>query len=272
MTGTTTAQRAATTTPRFGAALKAWRARRRLSQMELALTAGVSPRHVAFLETGRSQPSREMVIALAAAMDVPLAGRNDLMHAAGFAPAYRARPLSEPQLAPIRAAIDLLLANHAPYPGILLDRHWKLLEANPPAAVIFGPLLGDSDETNLVRRLLANPMTPELIVNWPEVARELLARLRLEAAHAGGDPTLDSLIGLLASDPVSLGLPTVPDSDRSPVIGVRIRTPLGEIALFSALVQFGTPDDITVRDLRLELFFPQDATTEKILRAATASV
>jgi transcriptional regulator with XRE-family HTH domain len=250
----------------FGLALKDWRARRRFSQLELALAAGVSARHVAFLETGRARPSREMVVALAAAMDVPLGRRNELMHAAGFAPLYRARPLDDQVLKPVRRALDLMLARHEPFPAILIDRHWSLIEANRSAMSLLGPLLGAGVDGNIVHRLLGNPEVPRLVANWPEVLRDLLARIRLELAHAGGDAELEALTALISADPALAGPLAARDPGADPFVRLRLRVPSGEIALLSTIAEFGTVEDVTVRDLRLELFFPADAVSEEVLR------
>ena len=260
---------ASTPPPPFGSALKDWRARRRLSQLDLALAAGVSARHVAFLETGRARPSREMVVALSAAMDVPLRNRNTLLTSAGFAPAYAERKLTDSVLAPVRAALDFMLTRHDPYPGILLDRHWNLVQANRAATLMFAPFLASRATANLVELLAANPLTEKLIVDWPAVARDFLARLRLEAAHAGDDPELERLIALLAAEPALAGPVPVRDQSANPFIGSRLRVGDTEIALFSTIAEFGTVEDITVRDLRLELFFPADPASDAVLRAAS---
>lgn len=255
----------------FGHALKGWRTRRRLSQLALALQAGVSARHIAFLETGRARPSREMVIGLAAAMDVPLHARNALLSAAGFAAIYAARPLDEGTLAPVRAALDQMLTHHDPYPGILLDRHWNLLQANQAATVLLGPLLGDGPDRNVVRQLVGNPQTAETIINWSEVAGDLLTRLRLESVHAGGDSVLDALTALLSADPaLARKTPPLRAASAGPFIGVRMRSGNTEIALFSLLAEFGAVDDITVRGLRLELFFPANDASAEALRGSVS--
>ncbi len=255
----------------FGSMLKEWRALRRLSQLDLSLAAGVSARHVAFLETGRTRPSREMVIALAAAMDVPLQSRNHLMQEAGFAAIYKARPLGDVALIPVRNALDLMLDNHNPYPGILLDRHWNLLEANAAAVRLFGPLLGQSTESNLVRRLLDNPSTPDLVRNWGQVAHSWLARLRLEATQAGADIELDALVALLAAEVQRHSCEALHDATGHPFIDFKLTSGGHEIALFSAMVEFATASDITVRDLRLELFFPANDASAKGLQNTGAA-
>lgn len=250
---------------RFGA--EGLAARRRLSQLDLALSAGVSARHVAFLETGRARPSREMVIALAAAMDVPLRSRNELMQSAGFAPVYQARPLSDDALAPVRTALDLMLMRHDPYPGILLDRHWNLLQANKAAAALSAELLGDSQEPNLVRRLLANALAPRVIPNWSDVLRDLLSRLRLEAAQVGGVVELEALAALVAARQLAAKPHAIRDPAAHHLMGIKLVSDGRKIELFSAMVEFGTSEDITVRDLRLELFFPADRASAEALQA-----
>ena len=192
-------ERLRTTAPTigFGPVLKRWRAHRRVSQLDLALEAGVSARHLAFLETGKSRPSREMVVMLGAALDVPLRERNELLLAAGFAPVYPEHPLDAERLAPIRTACEMLLARHEPFPGIQFDRHWNLLSANAAARRLFGVDPG-SLPVNMVDLLTSNPSIRDGIVNWAEVAHDLLMRLRLEATSGGPDPRLDALIEQLA--------------------------------------------------------------------------
>ncbi len=254
----------------FGPVLKRWRAHRRVSQLDLALEAGVSARHLAFLETGRARPSREMVVTLGAALDVPLRERNALLLAAGFAPAYPEHPLSAERLAPIRLACESLLARHEPYPGIQFDRHWNLLAANAAARRMFGlpdvVPLGDAP-INIVHLLVGHPAIGDLVANWPEVAHDFLARLRLEAANAGPDAELEALIGLLvASAPPHTGQGPV-GPRANPFVVVHLKTPLGAIKMFSSIAEFGTVEDITVRDLRVELFFPSDPASAAVLEA-----
>lgn len=250
----------------FGPVLKRWRAQRRVSQLDLALEAGVSARHLAFIETGRARPSREMVVKLGAALDVPLRERNALLLAAGFAPVYPEHPLSAERLAPIRLACDTLLHRHEPYPAIQFDRHWNLLAANAAARRMFG-LPDDHAPVNIVRLLVGHPAIDDLIANWPEVAHDFLARLRLEAANAGPDPELSALIALLASaaPPHAAKGPAGPRAN--PFVVVQLKTPLGAIKMFSTIAEFGTVEDITVRDLRVELFFPSDPASASVLEA-----
>jgi transcriptional regulator with XRE-family HTH domain len=254
----------------FGAAMKDWRARRRLSQLDLALTAGVSARHVAFLETGRSRPSREMVIALSEAMTVPLRERNALLTAAGFAPIYAERRLSDAALAPVRAAYEALLAKHDPYPAVLFDRHWTIVSTNVAARAVLG-LPPQPEGVNIIRMLAGNPLTPQLIANWPEVAHDLRDRLRLEARAQGHDPALEELIALMEEDPALARPRPQRRLESSPFVGARLKTERGEITMFSTIAEFGTVEDITVRDLRLELFFPADADSARVLTEIASS-
>lgn len=253
----------------FGPAIKRWRSRRRVSQLDLAIEAGVSARHLAFLETGRARPSREMVVTLGAALDVPLRERNDLLLAAGFAPVYPESPLSGERLAPIRIACDMLLRRHDPYPGIQFDRHWNLLGANAAARRLFG-FTEDAGPVNILRLLVGHPAIRDLVLNWPEVARDMLARLRLEASSGGPDAELESLISLLASQAPAAPAQLPPAQRSNPFVIVELRTPAGNVKLFSTIAEFGTIEDITVRDLRVELFFPSDPDSAAILEALAA--
>ncbi len=246
----------------IGTALKFWRSRRRLSQLELAMCADVSARHIAFLETGRANPSREMIVSLSEALAVPLRDRNALLHAAGFAPVYIARPLTDAALAPVRAAYEMLLDKHEPYPAILFDRHWTLVRSNRAAKAA---LALPGEPLNLVRLLAGNPATPQLIVNWGEVAHDMLDRLRLEARSTSGDPVLEELTALLQADPVFKSTTSPRRPPGSLFADVRIKTAHGEVCLFSTIAEFGTIDEITVRDLRIELFFPSDDHSRQVL-------
>lgn len=259
----------------FGDHLRDWRARRRLSQLDLALEANVSARHVSFLETGRARPSREMVLQLATTLDLPLRERNSLLQAAGFVAAYPERPLDHESLKPIRAALTRMLAQHMPFPAMLLDKYWTVLDANPMAAALFnlGPALASGSDggapVNVLEMIAAHPEITAQFENWPEVAQHLMARLRLEAAASGGDPKLQDLIDGLAEDP-AFALPAPAQEIGAqeagqPFLCSRIRMGDQVIALFSTIAQFGTAQDITVHDLRLELFFPADETTETML-------
>jgi transcriptional regulator with XRE-family HTH domain len=240
--------------------LRRWRGARRVSQLELALRADVSARHVAFLERGRARPSRSMVLRLAAALDVPLSERNGLLGAAGFAPAYRARPRGDGALDLPEAALAWMLDRHAPYPGLALDRHWRIVRLNDPAARLLAAAgIGEGD--SLLEATAGGGALRSFIANWPEVALYLSARLRTEIDHYGGDPVLSAYREEIAaealdppSSPASAILPIVYDLD-------------GQLfAFFSTIAHFGGAGDIALDDLRIELMFPADEATASMLR------
>jgi transcriptional regulator with XRE-family HTH domain len=254
-----------------GNLLREWRQRRRLSQLDLASEAEISTRHLSFLETGRAQPSREMVLHLAERLEVPLRERNVLLVAAGFAPVFAERSLQDPALQSARKAVDLVLAGHEPYPALAIDRHWNLIAAN--SAV--GRLIGGADPALLeppvnVLRLSLHPrgLAPR-IANLPEWRAHLLARLRLQI-EVSGDPTLARLLRELSTYPLS-GRPQAgkPDAGHGPVgvvVPLRLTTEQGTLSFISTTTVFGTPLDITLSELALESFFPADASTADALR------
>jgi transcriptional regulator with XRE-family HTH domain len=248
----------------FGNLIRDWRNQRRMSQLDLALASDVSARHISFLETGRSQPSRGMVLALSESLGVPRATRNVLLTAAGFAQAYRARDLDDRDMAPVREAMDWTLERHCPYPAIAFDRHWRLVRTNPVAAAMLESMnlsIGDS----LLDAFLEGGPFAEALENRDEVARHMVARLRTESAHAGGDEVLDAGAAKLAA---MLGDRAPGQNDSMPaVIPARFR--LGDVVLsmFSTIAQFGSTEDIALADLRIELMFPADEATRELLTA-----
>ena len=245
----------------FGTARKAARNGRRVSQLVLSLDAGVSARHLSFLESGRAMPSREMVLTLAEALALPLSARNHLLNAAGFASAYPASPLASDAIAPFRAILSQMMANHAPFPALLCDRHWNVLEASASAAAMLSPLLeGWNGPPNVFRLTACHPRAPALIANLPEVLHESLERLALEQSLAGDDPVLADLITVTRA--AAARHPWRPAArTRSPVLPVRYHGPTGLMSFLSVVAQCGTSEDVTVRDLRLELLFPADDAT-----------
>lgn len=253
--------------PPFANALRDWRARRRMSQLDLALEAGISARHLAFLETGKARPSRDMVASLMAALDVPLRDRNDLLLTAGFAPAYEQRPLDDGDLKPLRQALDRLLEKHAPYPGILLDRSWNVVGANSAAAKLFELIGGDPNDANILTRLSNSERTSQVIENWASLAAEFAQRLKAEALRTADHEMLARLDAFRDSVAAKIGpLPTGPE--ESPLLCAHIRLPDGRrLSLFSVVGQFSAAHDITAADLRFELFFPADEDSRKTLEA-----
>jgi transcriptional regulator with XRE-family HTH domain len=248
-----------------GDQLRDWRQRRRLSQLDLALDADISTRHLSFVETGRSTPSRELLLHLADQLGVPLRERNAMLLAAGYAPAYAERPLDDPALAPARAAIDLLLKAHEPFPALAVDRRWNLVAAN--GAV--GPFLEGVAEALLappmnVLRLSLHPegLAPR-ILNLGEWRAHILDRLRQQIA-AAGDVALEELHAELSAYP---GPAAEAHHDYGGVVvPLRLRSTAGDLCFFSTITVFGTPVDITLSELAIEAFFPADEATAKLLR------
>lgn len=250
----------------FGEALKEWRRIRRISQLDLGLQAGVSSRHISFLETGRSRPSRGMVLRLCDQLEVPRAARNRLLTAAGMAPAYGSRAAGDGDLAPVRAALDWMLQQHAPYPAMALDRHWRLTALNPMGAQMLGAVeLGVGD--SLIEALAEHDRLRESIVNLAEVIHHAVARLRTELAHFGHDPVLERAIAVLAASMPESGLVAAPGLLPA-VIPTRYRLNGLEMAFFSTIAQFGTAEDVAISELKIELLFPADTATRQAVMAA----
>lgn len=247
----------------FGEGLRDWRRRRDMSQMRLGLVANVSARHIAFLETGRANPTRGMVLRLADALEVPRAARNGLLEAAGFAAAYARRDLAAQDMAGIRDAMTWTLDRHAPYPGFAIDRHWVLKVLNAPAERLFGAL-GLGVGASLLDALTGPGPLRATIENWAEVAHHMASRLRTEARHAGGDAVLEDAALRLVED--------LDQEDTGPgvlpaVLTSRLRLGDQTLAFFSTIAQFGSAEDIAIADLRIELLFPLDAATRQTLEA-----
>lgn len=263
------ANRTTTTRPPdpVGALLRAWRDRRGRSQLELALDAGVSTRHLSFVETGRSRPSAELVLALAEGLDVPLRERNTLLLAAGYAPRYAERPLDDPAMVQARAAIQQVLDAHDPYPGVLLDRRWDVVGANAGAMALLADLPDHlaGPPANVFRVSLHPDGLAGRTANLDEWAGHLLAQLdRVVATTA--DPSVLALAEEVRAYPAVRGRATSPPArDAPPVLSVRLRTPAGELSLFTTLTSFGTPQDITLDELVIELFYPADQATQAAL-------
>jgi len=257
----------------FGDHLREWRQRRRLSQMDLALDAEISTRHLSFLETGRAQPSRDMVLRLAEQLETPLRERNVLLMAAGFAPVFVERALDDPALTPARKAIDLILKGHEPYPALVIDLRWNLVAANSTVA----PLMAGADPELLaapinVMRLALHPkgLAPR-IANLPEWRAHLLMRLRQQIdVTADGEliKLLDEMSGYPAPGGGKASRATVNEDYAGVVVPVRFITDAGTLSFFSTTTIFGTPVDVTLSELAIESFFPADAATAELLQRA----
>lgn len=260
--------------PSIGALLRDWRQQRRFSQLDLALEAEISQKHLSFVESGRSQPSREMVLLLAEHLAVPLRERNALLLAAGYAPIYRERPLDDPALKAARGAIDLILKGHEPYPALAVDRHWTLLAANGAVTRLLG-LVTEADllqpPVNVLRLSLHPDGLAPFIVNFSEWRGHLLARLR-QQVRATADGTLGALLNELSAYPPPEGAAEA-HGEAEPGIVVPMRLRLGEtvLSLISTTTVFGTPVDITLSELALETFFPADTATAEALQALAAA-
>lgn len=243
----------------FPATLKRWRQIRRLSQMDLAGKAGVSARHISFLETGRAKPSREMIARLSDSLQLPMVAQNQILTHAGFAIQYPSRQWDAPDMAPIRSALSYTLERHNPYPAIALDRLWVIEQMNETAQSLFKPLDLTKGSSLLEWILTDNPS--QFIENWPDVAYHTVQRLRTESSSQGGSPDLDRAADQLAevacTRPVTL----------APVVPTQFKYGHLRLSLFSTIAQFGTPEDLVLDDLRIELFFPSDNETQKILNA-----
>ncbi len=256
--------------PPVGALLRDWRQRRRLSQFELALQAGVSSRHLSFVETGRSRPSAAMVLQLAEELEVPLRDRNQLLLAAGFAPVFAQRELDAPELGPVRDAIDQVLRGHEPYPALVVDRHWGLVAANRALSLLIEGVAEHLLEPpiNVLRLSLHPEGLATRILNLHEWRAHLLERV-VRDALTSGDPALSVLHDELASYPC--GGPS-PGKSLDPAFGdiavpLRLRHGESELAFISTKTTFGTAVDVTVAELSIESFFPADLQTAQALRS-----
>jgi transcriptional regulator with XRE-family HTH domain len=243
----------------FSRVLRERRTSRRLSQLELALRAGTTQRHLSFIESGRSAPGRNMVVRLAESLELPLRERNELLLAAGFAPVYPESSLDGPVLAPVRAALGHVLRGHLPYPALVVDRGGNLVAANSALGVITegaaAELLGPG--TNVYRLALHPDGLAPRILNFAEWARHILARLgrlpQLRAELAGYVPELEPSGGQLGF-----------------AVPLRLRSAYGELQLTTTVTTFATAVDVTLAELKLEAFLPADAATAEALALAAA--
>jgi len=256
-----------------GDLLREWRNRRRLSQLDLSLEAEVSARHLSFVETGRSKPSRELVLHLAEHLDVPLRERNSLLLAAGYAPAYKERSLEDDGMDPVREALDLILGGHEPYPAVIVDRHWNLVTGNDAALGLFtvgvAPHLLEPP-INVYRLGLHPDGLAPRVLNMAEYTEHLLIQLKRDVALSG-DAELAALLDEVRGYPGVVDTAAVlTDPARMLFLPMQLLAPDGETVLsfFSTLATFGTALDITVAELSIEAFFPADDSTKRALSRA----
>lgn len=253
--------------PHAGALLREWRERRNLSQLALATGSAVSTRHLSYIENGRARPSREMILHLAERLEVPLRERNHLLLAGGYAPAFGERPLDSAEMAPVRDALERLLAAHEPYPAIVVDRRWEIVLMNGA----LGPLLAGVDPellrppVNALRATLHPRGMAPSIVNFDEWSAQILARLDRDI-RLTGDIGLVELRAELAAYP-GVREPGLGDGHTtSIVLPLTLRGPAGELSFLATQTVFGTPADVTLSELSVEAFYPADAVTATVLR------
>ncbi|WP_421738926.1 helix-turn-helix domain-containing protein [Caulobacter sp.] len=259
-----------TTVRTLGERLRDWRQKRRLSQLDLACEAGISTRHLSFLETGRAAPSREMVLRLAECLDVPLRERNALLLAAGFAPVFPERSLDDPGLAAARVAVEALLTAHMPFPALAIDRRWTMLASNASAGLLLAgvdPKLLEGP-VNVLRVSLHPDGVAPRIANLAELRGHILSRLRRELADTG-DPGLADLIRELSAYPGGEAHPR--GGEGMIATPLRLTTPVGELSFLTTTMTFSGPLDVTVSELTIETFLPADPATAAALRAMAGS-
>ena len=257
----------------FGAGLRWWRQRRGFSQLDLAGAADTTQRHVSFLESGRAGPSREMILRLAAALDLPLRQQNALLLAAGFAPAWRQSDLSAPDLARVASALDFMLAQQEPYPAFVADRRWTLLRANAGAGRLTEFLVGPApaspaEPVNLAVALVDPDGLRPFIVNWEEVALYFLRGVQADAIADGTPETAELLERLLGFPDLPALSRALPQGDAlAPVLSIHFRRGETSLHLFTTIATLGTPHDVTLQEIRIECFFPLDDATADLLRS-----
>ncbi|MEP6573247.1 MAG: helix-turn-helix transcriptional regulator [Gemmatimonadota bacterium] len=262
-----------TSTPQIGTLLREWRSARGLSQLALGLEADVSPRHISYVETGKAQPSREMVSRLAHALGMPLREHNTLLHAAGYAQRYPETPLSTPRLMQARRAIDFILAQQEPYPAFVMNRRWDVLLANKGAERFTMYLHGPSAHSNVLHQVFDPNDLRQHVVNWEEIAGDLIHHLHNEIAASASHGELRALLEEV------LRYPDVPqkwrvrdvESEPSPLLTTVFRKNGQELRFFSTITTFVTSRDVTLDELRIECNFPADDPTAQLCRTLAAS-
>ncbi|OZM73547.1 transcriptional regulator [Amycolatopsis antarctica] len=262
---------------RVGQLLREWRQRRRLSQFDLALRTDTSARHVSRVETGRAQPSREMVLRLSNSLDIPLRERNTLLLAAGFSPEYRESSLDDAGMASIRSALDTMLAAHEPYPAVVVDRYWNLVAGNAAMPLLTGGIPPHlfAPRPNVFRLVLHPEGLAPRLANPRQVRSYFLERL-LHQVNATGDAELRALYEEVRGFPVAPDEGAGEDGDGCPAgpiqVPLRVRTPMGVLSMFGTMATFGAPADVTLSELAIELFYPLDEFTADALRAFASRV
>lgn len=262
----------------FAAALRYWRNKRGYSQLRLSTESGISQRHISFLESGRAQPSKELVLKVGIVLDIPLRQRNVMLLAAGYAPAYQERNLSDPELKAVKQALDFMLAQQAPFPALVVDRLWNLVMTNGPAADMMKWLLDmpegqqiPREGVNVLKLMLDPSGVRKYLCNWEDVCADLLHWIQREAMSDGPGSEAAHLLKELTAFPGIKEATQTPNLDTRalPFLAVRIRKENVELNLFTTITTMGTPHDVTVHELRLESFFPADEATAEWFRSRT---
>lgn len=255
---------------KFPARLAWWRKKRGQSQMQLAMAASCSQRHISFLELGRTKPSREMVLRLSEALDVPLRQANELLLAAGFAPVWAATDFSADTMAPVREALDYMLSQQEPYPAVVMDRRWNLLRANKGAAALVEFLVGPitpGTPINLADALVAPDVLRPHLVNWESIVRYFIRSVETDAAADATAETAALLERLLAYKDVRATLAQAPMTENAvPILPMHFQKGRTKLRLFTTIATLGTPQDITLQELRIESFFPIDEETREVFQ------
>jgi transcriptional regulator with XRE-family HTH domain len=251
-----------------GELLRQWRGARRLSQLDLALDAGISSRHLSYVETGKAQPSRELIARLAETLDMPLRERNMLLMAAGYTPEYAETPLTDPELTQVRRAIEFILEHQEPYPAFVINRCWDVVQANRAAARLENFLHGGSIHVNMMRRFFDPEDMRAVVVNWEDIASDLIRHLHDEVTASPSDSTMRALLEEVLSYP---GIPShwrtrQLGTSPPPLLTVVFRKEDHELRFFSTITRFGTPRDVTIDELRIECTFAADEPTAQLCR------
>jgi transcriptional regulator with XRE-family HTH domain len=254
----------------FGELLKHWRSQRNFSQLDLSMASGVSQRHISFIESGRARPSRDMVIKLAAVLDIPLRQQNKMLTAAGFVPIYSEFDLSAPEIAPIRRALAFALRQQEPYPALVMDRYWNLVQMNQGATklmdwLLAGQLIPDEIGPNLMRLMLHPQGIKAHVANWDAIAPHLIHRVHRETLAEGQNEPSQALFNTLLTYPGICDLWQSPAAShwQIPLLTANFSKADQQFSFFTTIATLGTPQDITLQELRLECMFPANDSTEQ---------
>jgi transcriptional regulator with XRE-family HTH domain len=261
----------------FGWSLSEWRAVRRLSQLDLAMLTGISQRHISFVESGRAQPSRDMILRLADGLDLPLRARNNLLLAAGYAPAYLERRLELTEMQAARQALEMILRHHEPYPAIVMDADWNIVMQNAAASRIVARCVAadalrqlfPDGVVNFMKLMFSPSGLQPHVLNWTQTRTVLLNRLRREAGGRPDSPS-ETLRRKFASGAPTADELVVQDESFDPMFSLELRIDNARLRLFNTFTTFGTPQDVWLQELRIDMSFPADEATRLFLAAAAS--